>query len=224
MSEGGELRGHCPQCNASRNAAVIATHKEEETSNDVWGSSEFSILKCLGCGTVYFRTYSLCSENFNYEEDGETTLTPEIEFWPVPLKLRISIYQLFSLPEGINRLLGEVHQAINNKLHSLAAMGIRSVLEQIIIDRVGDQGTFIKNVDEFQRAGYLSVRQRNQLESLLEAGHAATHRGWQPDDDDISVLWDITDHVIDSVYVHNERASRLEKKLPIRQRPKRDRA
>jgi hypothetical protein len=57
-------------------------------------------------------------------------------------------------------------------------MGIRSALENVMIDRVGDQRYFKINMDAFQKAGYLSVRQRGSLESILEAGHAATHRGW----------------------------------------------
>jgi hypothetical protein len=211
------LKGHCPQCDADRNAAVVAAYKEE-VNEVVWGSAEFKILKCLGCGTVYVQIYQLCSENIEYDEEGDAFLEPEIKYWPRPVKVKMSIRHFFSVPTEINRLLDEIREAINNNLFSLAAMGIRSALEQIIVDRVGDQGNFIKNVDAFQRAGYLSVRERNTLEALLEAGHAAIHRGWHPTEQDVDTLWEIAGHVLDSVYVHQEQASTLEKKLPSRKR------
>jgi hypothetical protein len=210
-----DLKGPCPKCEAIQNVAVVGSHKEE-SDDVVWGATEYNILKCLGCGTVYFQIYELCSENTEYDEEGDVSLIPEIKYWPTSGKVRISLKQLFRVPTRIEHLLHETRETINNDLFSLAAMGIRSTIEQTIIDRVGDQGSFIKNVDEFVRAGYLSVRERNALEALLEAGHAATHRGWQPTERDILTLWEITEHVVDGVYVHQEQASELEKRLPMR--------
>src|SRR5271157_2537733 len=72
------------------------------------------------------------------------------------------------------------------------------------------------NLDEFQKAGYLSERQRTALDTIFEAGHAAIHRGWEPTEDDIRTLMDITESVIESVYLHGVRAERLEKVVPKR--------
>jgi len=59
-------------------------------------------------------------------------------------------------------------------------MGIRATLETVMIDKVGDHHRFSANVDEFQKAGYLSVRQ---------AG---------PTDSDIATLLDITESIIET--------------------------
>jgi hypothetical protein len=42
-------------------------------------------------------------------------------------------------------------------------MGIRSVLEQVMIHQVGDHGTFGKNLDAFCSGGYASRVQRDAL-------------------------------------------------------------
>ena len=45
------LRGHCPNCDADRNAEVLAedTNEEEDEPTGIWGKSTYSILRCLGC-------------------------------------------------------------------------------------------------------------------------------------------------------------------------------
>jgi hypothetical protein len=79
---------------------------------------------------------------------------------------------------------------------------------------------FVLNMDEFQKAGYLSLQHRHILDTILDAGHAATHRAWVPTDDDIATLIDIAENLAEMVYVHKWRAQTLEKRFPKRGRPK----
>ena len=76
-------------------------------------------------------------------------------------------------------------------------MGIRAALENVMVNKVDDTGIFNTNMDAFQAAGYLSVRQKFNLETILEAGHATIHRGWVPTDDDIITLLDISESIIE---------------------------
>jgi hypothetical protein len=71
-------------------------------------------------------------------------------------------------------------------------------------------------LDQFEKVGYLSERQRTVLDTILEAGHASIHRGWEPTEDDIRTLLDITESVIENVYFHEARAAHLEKAVPKR--------
>jgi hypothetical protein len=94
-------------------------------------------------------------------------------------------------------------------------MGIRAALENVMKEKVGDR-PFKVLVDEFQKAGYLSIRQALNLGSIIEAGHAAIHRGWEPTDEDIHTLLDITESIIQTVYLHEDRARELDKRVPRR--------
>ena len=80
----------------------------------------------------------------------------------------------------IGQLLQEVYAAGRGGQYRLATMGIRAVLEQVIIAKVGDHHSFSKNLEQFYAAGYISLMQRDALDNSLEAGHAATHRFFKP--------------------------------------------
>jgi hypothetical protein len=87
-----------------------------------------------------------------------------------------------------------------------------------MVSETGDHSTYKENLDAFQAANYLSLRQRNTVESIVEAGHAAIHRGWKPTDDNVSAVMDIIESVIETTYLHEPGAKKLETQVP-RRRP-----
>src|SRR5258708_35523717 len=103
------------------------------------------------------------------------------------------------LEEAIQSMLSEVYTAVQNNSRRLAAMGIRATLEAVMLDKVGDQQNFERNLNAFEKAGYLSLIQRDSVAAILEAGHATIHRGWEPTDQDIKTLLDITESVVETV-------------------------
>jgi hypothetical protein len=120
------------------------------------------------------------------------------------------------IPTPIMSLMTEIYIAVEQRLYTLAAMGIRATLENVMKEKVGDR-PFKVLVNEFQKAGYLSTRQALSLDVIIEAGHAAIHRGWQPNEEDVSTLLNITESMIETVYLHEDRARNLDKRVPRRQ-------
>jgi hypothetical protein len=114
----------------------------------------------------------------------------------------------------LRRLFGEVYAALQNGMPALAAMGIRAILENVMISTCGDRGSFAGNLKAFEDAGHVSSRQAVRLRSILDVGHAAMHRGYIPDAGDIPVLLDITEHIVESVYAHDLHVQRLQQSVP----------
>jgi len=84
------------------------------------------------------------------------------------------------------------------------------------IDSVGGQGSFGKNLAEFAEKGFISQRQREILEVVLEAGHATMHRAYQPSNADLGTCVDIAENVLQTVCVHPEKAAELKERVPKR--------
>ncbi|VVB63546.1 Uncharacterised protein [uncultured archaeon] len=116
----------------------------------------------------------------------------------------------------IRGILQEIYVGLQNGTASLATMGIRALLEFVMIQKVGDKGTFTRNLDEFQKQGYISEGQRDILNVVLETGHAAMHRSYVPSQEDLITCMDIAESVIETIYIHPRKAKDLTKKLPKR--------
>jgi len=116
----------------------------------------------------------------------------------------------------VQELLEEVYVALQNDLRRLATMGIRAILEHVMIDKVGDHGTFGSNLNAFEEKGFVSKSQRAILESVLEAGHATIHRAFSPSPGELVALIDITENVIESIYLNELRVAKVAGKVPPR--------
>jgi hypothetical protein len=213
------VKAHCNKCGGSRNHDILYIKKTEYEYDDdfddrIWECFDsYELLRCCGCEAIQLK--------YTYKHAGDNQ--PRAQHYPPRISRRapawLNGFDLLNLPINLFPLLSEVYTAVENNLRCLAAMGIRAVLELVMRNNVGEQATFTALVDKFQNAGHLSTRQAHSLNSILEAGHAATHRAWEPTDKDITTLLDITEAVIATTYLHEKAAQALEAGLPSR--PKR---
>lgn len=115
----------------------------------------------------------------------------------------------------------EVYRALQNEQPHLAVMGVRAVLELVMVEKVGsDQQSFGKNLDSLYEAGHVSRLQKDRLKSVLDVGSATIHRGHTPSKEDINTCVDIMEHVIESLYIHEDDVKRMAERVPPR--PKAD--
>ncbi len=97
-------------------------------------------------------------------------------------------------------------------------MGVRALIEQVMINKVSDNGSFERNLDAFQRAGYVSLVQRDALSDILDAGHATIHRAYEPKTEDIQIALDVTEGVMAAIYVHGDGAKQVAARVPARRK------
>jgi hypothetical protein len=207
-------KAHCNDCSGSRNHDVL--HSERTSWRDdeqgISGGDTYDTLKCCGCELVKLRHTSW------FSEDDE----PTVLYFPPSISRRRPDWfadLLDELKEGeefVENLLEEVYVAVQNDLPRLATMGVRALLERIMISKADDQGTFAKNIAKFEALGHVSKLQRERLETILEAGHAAIHRAYTPRVKDVVTLLDITEHIVQSVYLHERKVADLKKNVPAR--------
>ncbi len=212
------IQSHCNTCAGERSHHML--HREVyKWSNEVAdvvcieGTVKYEMLRCCGCSTFSLRQTSDDSES----PPGEVNICyyPPRSFRPLPRWLS----QLDPFLPGertVQELLEEVYVALQNDLRRLATMGIRAILEHVMIDKVGDHGTFGRNLNAFEEKGFVSKSQRAILVSVLEAGHATIHRAFSPSPDELVALIDITENVIESIYLNELRVAKVAGKVPPR--------
>jgi hypothetical protein len=196
----------------------------------------FDTLQCRGCRRVSLRETTEIKDTLAYWEpflagvevydsngNEKDTIT---QYFPPPISRRTPEWLhrgtaiLYEGMMGFEDILREVYLATRNGLPHLAIMGIRAIIEKVMIDNVGDQGSFQKNLEAFKEQGYISLIQFDYLRATLEAGHAAIHRGFTPEREDLNAALDIMEGILATLYVQAEGAQKLSERVPPR-RPKR---
>lgn len=209
-------KAHCNNCGGDRNHEVLYTEKKEWSDDQygVSGSNKYETLKCLGCENIKLRHTSWFSEDDGYK----TTYFPPAIFRQRPSWLKNLWLELPIENDFVEPLLHEIYVAVQNNLPRLAAMGVRALIENVMISTSGDHGNFSKNILEFEKSGFVSRIQRERIEAILEAGHATMHRAFKPSNEDIVTLVDIAEHIIETVYLHESKVQELKKRVPLKQK------
>jgi hypothetical protein len=112
----------------------------------------------------------------------------------------------------------EVYRALQNDAPTLAAMGIRAIIEALMVEHVGDQGTFKKNLEAFCEKGFISKVQLSTLDAALEIGHASIHRGFTPSVWHLELALDIAEALLQQLYFLTKDARYALKSIPRRKR------
>jgi hypothetical protein len=81
---------------------------------------------------------------------------------------------------------------------------------------VGGRNSFDEYLNEFQKAYYISLHQREILHTVLNAGNAAAHRAWKANDRRLSTIIEITERWVEMVFLHQPLAKDLESGVPRR--------
>lgn len=209
-------KAHCNRCGGDTRHVVLYRHETRWSADDaaVSGWDTYEVLECAGCESIRFRHTTF--------DDADYEAEPQVIYYPPATARREPGWLGFlplSLPVGDNtttELLKQVYVAVHNDLLPLAAMGVRALLEYTMIAKVGDHQSFAANVQIFQKGGYVSVKQAEALNTILDAGNAAIHRGWTPSRQDVNVLLDIAESIIASVYLHGQDVKELKERIPPR--------
>lgn len=98
-------------------------------------------------------------------------------------------------------LISEIDTALQNNLASLPTMGLRTLLESIVLDHIEDQGVFKKNLIKFVEQGYMTSKQADLVSDVVDAGNAAVHRAYFPNPSDLLVCVEVVKHLAHGVYI-----------------------
>jgi hypothetical protein len=208
-----KINAPCARClRLTFHKVLHAVEKEEDDGISGTIKGYFRLIECLGCEAV--------SMAIKTDWDGEV----DEQFYPSPISRKKPDW-LLDLQMGwigdqnfaqIGGLFDEVYECVRGGQHRLATMGIRAILENMMIGKVGDQGSFIRNLDAFSEKGYISLVQRDVMSDILDAGHAAMHRDYKPSILDLKVALDITEGIFSAIFVHAEKARGVAQRVPAR--------
>ncbi|TWT45126.1 hypothetical protein RAS1_15480 [Phycisphaerae bacterium RAS1] len=219
MTDANIVKAHCNQCLRETRHFVVAVEKQEyneenpDGSLGYWEHTYYEMLKCCGCENITLRS----TLHVAGDPERRATYFPPAVTRPKPRWMSGLVG--LSAP-AINRalvsLFHEVYAALHAGSNRLAMMGARAIIDMVLLDKVGDQGTFAEKLSEMQKADYISRASREFLAAAIEAGHAATHRGHASNDADVNRVMDIVENLVQTVYVLETAARTLHKNTPRR--------
>lgn len=146
---------------------------------------------CCGCDDVTLHRRVWHSDMF--PEDGPD---PGVYFPPRLSRRGPAWFSRLTIPREYAELMAEIYTALHAGSSRLAMMGARAVIDAIIRRNVGDQGTFSLGLESLVKKHLISEKQCTSLIAAIGAGHAAAHRSYRPEIEDLHIVMDIIENLI----------------------------
>lgn len=106
---------------------------------------------------------------------GDATVEAETFYPQTPFASRPA--WLPELSQEMQAILHEVYKAADHHLFSVAAMGVRTVIDISLTSLVGDIGGFDKKLGRAIETQKIESKYRAPIMAVIESGHASAHRG-----------------------------------------------
>ena len=186
---------------------IISFDQNGKRKNSVWTIEAriWKIFKCQGCENINLNVFSRHSP---FEDDVCIHHFPTRELRPFPMWAT-------HLKQDFLDLFCEIYVSLNAGNIRLPLMGARTLLDMFIVEKIGDQGTFKGKLNKLVNEKYISEPSRQLLEVALEYGHAAIHRGYEPNKEEINSVLDIIENILHSEALQ-DKTENLKRTMPTR--------
>ncbi len=159
------------------------------------------IVKCLGCSKHHFVITQYINDR--------------IEKYAIPSKNLETNENIFYMEKDFIEVYSEVKVAHEKNLYILASIGIRTLIDIIMIELVGNNGGFEKRLKKMLTGQHITPLQFNSLKVLIDSGNASAHRGFKPDKYIIELLLEIVNNLI-QMRAHTNKTNKIKKIIPKR--------
>lgn len=215
----------CPNCDKETRVDTLFERLDSwhEDGPDINGVDEYYVFQCRGCEEIFFAKSSRNSEDYSHYTNpftGEWEIVYEDRksYFPAVVQTPTPSWAGFDLATAdttLHDLLNSIYTAMNHDLRVLAAIGMRTALDRVSeLLGVDTNLSFEEKLNELRKGGHISGVQKGVLEVLVDAGSAAAHRGWKPDDKHLATMKEILEALIRDHFILKDDVKRLKDSIP----------
>lgn len=193
--------GHWPIANG----AVKGSEKKLDRQESSFQT--FQVVQCKDCGTT---TYCIDTKIHPGAMNGDSYIKKTDYYPPAPLRIKPDWYGYLS--KNYQTILNEVYLASDYSLFFLASTGIRIALDQLIVEKIGDAGSFNAKLEKLVTNGIINKTEMEILSSVIDTGSASAHRSYRPGIKLINNMMDILEAIFYKLVVEPEKRKELGRK------------
>jgi hypothetical protein len=218
------LRAHCPTCLGERQATIKgeATDEWNDSEDHINYRTDYRILQCDGCQTTFFQKEEVTADadEAYFDIESDDYIVPEnrtVTIWPKPIqRARPKWVSNFGIRDNeLRELLDEAYTALENELRVLAAIGMRTGFDRVTeLLGIDPALGFAEKLNVLMSIGAIGQDEHDALSVLTEAGSAAAHRGWKPDQRELENMISVLENFIYRTFILKGAMTMLKAKIP----------
>lgn len=200
------IESYCRNCYKNTNHKILPKHDVRDPEG--YYEISYQIVECQGCQTISFRKVFKDFEK-HYHLGNDTYEIPEdVTIYPKSIKGHKEIDDLYMLPKIVGIIYSEILIAIRENSKLLAGLGLRTAIEAVCDDLKIKETNLVGKIEQLETKKYISKNDADRLHGIRFMGNDAAHQFITPEYDSLYVALEIVEHLINSVYILEKKASR----------------
>lgn len=203
MSESRYIKCYCPVCKRTTQHTISGkeSNNYSEPDEGFFETDTYYVVKCCGCETVTFLLEKEGTEYEQTDEDGNYEMVPEVRTYPFNENEVEYIDGHWSLPSEIYSAYHESVKAINADCQLLAALGLRTVVEAICINKGIKTGKLEHKIEKLQTEGYITKVNKERLDEARFMGNKSAHEFRVPSREKLLLVLDVVNTMLHDLYI-----------------------
>lgn len=207
---------YCYYCRVQTNQEellnTISNHESSKVFQnpeyEIWFSTHtsYKVRKCMGCEHISLNRWQYTSER----EEGWS----QADCFP-PRTYKDKPQWHGNLELKYQDMLSEIYTGLANSTNRITLMGCRTIIDMYLNDKVGDIGGVKQKLSKLYKDNGISEDNKETLLAAIEAGDAASHRAYSPDEDNLISVVRIIENLLEQL-VLKEKANLIAAKTPAR--------
>lgn len=204
-TRGQERRITCGNCDQPTRHFVVESVNTTRVVHGYTFTHNYEIVRCNGCDRISFRHHLRIVDLKKKEE----VFVDREHLYPPHVAGRRKLSDDYQLPEQVGRIYRETHQALCAQQVVLAGIGIRALIEAVCREKNTTGATLEKRIDNLVTLGVLTAAGASILHKLRTMGNVAAHEVQPHSEKDLSVAFDVVEHLLEGVYLLPKKAAQF---------------
>lgn len=184
---------------------VVETQEIFQNEKNTW-----QIIRCMGCHTISFRHQNEDYDDVEEQIDGSITHAISAKTYPRSIANHKGLQATYYLPALIKKIYEQTLKALGEQALVLASIGLRACIEATCNELKLSAASLEKRIDQLYKAGHVSNADKKRLHAIRFLGNDAAHEIKEPNQSDIRVALEIVEHLLNTVFILEQKASRLD--------------
>lgn len=191
----------CVGCGRYTRHKVLESIGIDAHDEDFSVYEDYEIVSCQGCGSVSFVNTSKFSEDMEIDpRTGETFIRPNVKIYPPRLE-GFNKIETTTFPSKLRKVYDETHSSIGAESWIMSAIGMRTIIELICIDKNITTGNLEQKINKLRSKELVSNSMIDLLHGVRFLGNDAVHTIDIPKRDELNSAWNLLNNLLGSIYV-----------------------
>lgn len=203
----------CDNCNTTTAHTVIHEVRWDEPNEDITYIDYCQMTKCEACGHPGYRIVNVNDGNIHDDEDRHGLYCiPDLFFFQRNAESQIKasdILNTHDLPNEIRKMYEEVISSIQSGNFMLSGVGLRTIIEAVMVSLGSNGWSLSKKIDEAVGAGKITELDADRLRNVKFLGDSIAHRMAQPTQPEVASALRLCNHLLQSTFLLHRDAAIL---------------